>query len=255
MLLDGKTLIVTGGNSGIGEAIALAAAAEGANVVIDYVVHPDETATLIDKIEAAGGRAVGVEADVSKPADLERMVRAAVDSFGRLDVLVNNAGIETRTSILDTSEADYQRVLDVNLKSAFFGTQLAAKQFITQGGGGLILNISSVHEDWPMPGNVAYCVSKGGTRMLTRTAGVELGPHDIRVVNIAPGAVATPINETTMDDPAKLQTLDAAIPVGRIAKPEQIADVVVFLASGKAAYMTATTVFVDGGIMQGSVGL
>ncbi|HEV7187259.1 MAG TPA: glucose 1-dehydrogenase [Blastococcus sp.] len=255
MLLDGKTLIVTGGNSGIGEAIALAAAAEGANVVIDYVVHPDETATLIDKIEAAGGRAVGVEADVSKPADLERMVRAAVDSFGRLDVLVNNAGIETRTSILDTSEADYQRVLDVNLKSAFFGTQLAAKQFIMQGGGGLILNISSVHEDWPMPGNVAYCVSKGGTRMLTRTAGVELGPHDIRVVNIAPGAVATPINETTMDDPAKLQTLDAAIPVGRIAKPEQIADVVVFLASGKAAYMTATTVFVDGGIMQGSVGL
>ena len=255
MLLDGKTMIVTGGNSGIGEAIVLAAASEGANVVIDYVVHPDETSELIDKIESAGGHAVGVRADVSRPADLERMVQCAVENFGRLDVLVNNAGIETRTSILDTSEADYQRVLDVNLKSAFFGTQFAARQFIAQGDGGLILNISSVHEDWPMPGNVAYCVSKGGTRMLTRTAAVELGPHGVRVVNIAPGAVATPINQSTMDDPAKMKTLDAAIPIGRMAQPDEIADVVVFLASGKAGYMTATTVVIDGGIMQGSVGL
>jgi glucose 1-dehydrogenase len=183
------------------------------------------------------------------------MVQTAVQTFGRLDVLVNNAGIETRTSILDTTEEQYQRVLDVNLKSAFFGTQFAAKQFIAQGGGGLVLNISSVHEDWPMPGNVAYCVSKGGTRMLTRTAGVELGAHDIRVVNIAPGAVATPINQSTMADPAKLASLDAAIPLKRMAQPEEIADVVVFLASGKAGYMTATTVFIDGGIMQGSVGL
>jgi glucose 1-dehydrogenase len=255
VLLDGKTLIVTGGNSGIGAAIVLAAAAEGASVVIDYVAHPEETEELIGRIEAAGGHAVGVQADVSKPADLERMVSTAVETYGRLDVLVNNAGIENRTSILDTTEADYQRVLDVNLKSAFFGTQLAAKQFIAQGDGGLVLNISSVHEDWPMPGNVAYCVSKGGTRMLTRTAGVELGAHGIRVVNIAPGAVATPINQSTTEDPEKLRTLEAAIPLGRIAQPEEIADVVVFLASGKAAYMTGTTVFVDGGIMQGSVGL
>jgi glucose 1-dehydrogenase len=255
VLLSGKTLIVTGGNSGIGAAIVLAAAAEGANVVIDYVARPEETEEMVGRIEAAGGHAVGVQADVSKPADLERMVRTAVETYGRLDVLVNNAGIENRTSILDTTEEDYQRVLDVNLKSAFFGTQFAAKQFIAQGDGGLVLTISSVHEDWPMPGNVAYCVSKGGTRMLTRTAGVELGAHGIRVVNIAPGAVATPINQSTMADPAELQTLEAAIPVGRVAQPEEIADVVVFLASGKAAYMTATTVFVDGGIMQGSVGL
>jgi len=255
MLLDGKTLIVTGGNSGIGAAIVVAAAAEGANIVIDYVAHEDATDKMIATIEAAGGKAVGVDADVSKPADLQRMVQTAVDSFGRLDVLVNNAGIETRTSILDTTEADYQRVLDVNLKSAFFGTQFAARQFIAQGTPGLVLNISSVHEDWPMPGNIAYCVSKGGTRMLTRTAGVELGEHGIRVVNIAPGAVETPINTATMADPGKLKTLDAAIPVGRMARPEEIADLVVFLASGKASYMTATTVFVDGGIMQGSVGL
>ena len=155
--------------------------------------------------------------ELERPEAVERpdvdgaqsIVDLALSTFGRLDVMVNNAGIETRTSILETTEADYQKVLDVNLKSAFFGTQLAAKQFIAQGGGGTVLNISSVHEDWPMPGNVAYCVSKGGTRMLTRTAGVELGPHDIRVVNIAPGAVATPINQTTMSDPAKLKTIVA----------------------------------------------
>ncbi|GAA4303810.1 glucose 1-dehydrogenase [Klenkia terrae] len=254
-ILDGKTLIVTGGNSGIGAAIVVAAAAEGADIVIDYVAHEDATEKMISTIEAAGGRAVGVEADVSKPADLRRMVQTAVDTFGRLDVLVNNAGIETRTSILDTTEEDYQKVLDVNLKSAFFGTQVAAKQFIAQGTPGLVLNISSVHEEWPMPGNVAYCVSKGGTRMPTRTAGVELGEHGIRVVNIAPGAVQTPINAGTMADPDKMHALQQAIPVGRMAAPEEIADMVVFLASGKASYMTATTVFIDGGIMQGSVGL
>lgn len=255
MQLTGKSIVVTGGNSGIGEAIVIAAAAEGANVVIDYVTHPEETTELIAKVEAAGGHAVGVQADVSKPADLHTMIATAVDTYGRLDVLINNAGIETRTSLLDTTEAEFDLVLAVNLKSAFFGTQLAAKQFLAQGGGGLVLNISSVHEDWPMPGNIAYCVSKGGTRMLTRTAGVELGPHDVRVVNIAPGAVSTPINTTTMADPAKMKALDAAIPLGRMASAAEIADVAVFLASGKAGYMTATTVVIDGGIMQGSVGL
>ncbi len=248
-------MVVTGGNSGIGEAIVLAAATEGASVVIDYVAHPDETAGLVRRVEAAGGHAIGVQADVSKADDLHSMVTKAVETYGRLDVLINNAGIETRTSLLDTSEADFEKVIAVNLKSAFFGTKFAAQQFISQGDGGLILNISSVHEDWPMPGNIAYCVSKGGTRMLTRTAGVELGEHGIRVVNIAPGAVSTPINTSTENDPAKMKKLNASIPLGRMAKAGEIADVVVFLASGKAAYMTATTVVVDGGIMQGSVGL
>jgi glucose 1-dehydrogenase len=255
MLLAGKTLVVTGGNSGIGAAIVRAAAVEGANVVVDYVAHPEETEAIIGDIVSAGGRAVGVRADVSKPADLHKLVEAAVDTYGRLDALVNNAGIETRSSILDTSEVDYERVMAVNLKSAFFGTQFAAKQFIAQGDGGIVINISSVHEDWPMPGNIAYCVSKGGTRMLTRTAGVELGPHGIRVVNVCPGAVATPINQTTLDDPAKLERLEDAIPLGRLAQPDEIAGVVVFLASGRNEYMTATSVFLDGGIMQGSIGL
>ena len=255
MLLTGKSIVVTGGNSGIGESIVLAAAAEGANVVVDYVTHPEEATALIARVEAAGGHAIGVRADVSKAADLQAMIQAAVDTYGRLDVLINNAGIETRTSLLDTTEADFDKVVAVNMKSAFFGTQAAARQFIVQGGGGLVINMSSVHEDWPMPGNIAYCVSKGGIRMLTRTAGVELGPRGIRVINVAPGAVATPINASTESDPAKMRALDAAIPLGRMAEPAEIADVVVFLASGKAGYMTATTVVIDGGILQGSVGL
>jgi glucose 1-dehydrogenase len=146
-------------------------------------------------------------------------------------------------------------VLEINLKGAFFGTQLAAKQMIAQGNGGRIINISSVHEDWPMPGNNPYCVSKGGMRMLTRTAGVELARHDILVVGVGPGAVETPINTSTMTDPAKMKTLDDAIPIGRMAKPEEIANVVAFVAGDDASYMTATTVFVDGGIMHCSPGL
>ena len=255
MLLRGKTLVVTGGNSGIGAAIVRAAAAEGANVVVDYVVRPEDTDEIVTAIEQLGGHAVGVQADVTKAGELHKMVRTAVDTYGRLDVLINNAGIETRTGILDTTEEDYDRVMAINLKSAFFGTQFAAKQFIAQGEGGIVINISSVHEDWPMPGNVAYCVSKGGMRMLARTAGVELGMHGIRVVNVCPGAVATPINQATTDDPEQLEKLRSTIPLGRLAQPEDIADVVVFLASGGNDYMTATSVFIDGGIMQGSVGL
>src|SRR5262249_51946944 len=147
------------------------------------------------------------------------------------------------------------RVLQINLKSAFFGTQLAARQMIKQGGDGRIINITSVHEDWPMPGNTAYCLSKGGMRMLTRTAGIELAPHKIQVVGVGPGAVATPINLSTMKDPTLMKKLDAAIPLGRMAQPEEIASVVAFLAGDGATYVTATTIFADGGIMHSSPGL
>jgi glucose 1-dehydrogenase len=255
MTLEGKVAIVTGGNSGIGKAVVLGLAAAGANIVIDYVANEQATEDLERQVVALGDRAIGVEADVSKVDDLERLIGAAVDAFGRIDIMVNNAGIETRTSILDTTEEQYDKVLAINLKSAFYGTQLAAKQMIAQGGGGRIINITSVHEDWPMPGNTAYCVSKGGMRMLTRTAGVELGAHGITVVGVGPGAVATPINTSTMNDPEKMATLDAAIPVGRMAQPEEIASVVAFLAGDGASYLTATTVFADGGIMHSSPGL
>ena len=253
--LTGKVAIVTGGNSGIGKAIVLALAEAGANIVIDYVADEEATEELEKKVAALGDKSIGVEADVSKVEDLERLIKSAVDNFGRLDVMVNNAGIETRTSILDTTEAQYEKVMAVNLKSAFFGTQLAAKQMIAQGGGGRIINISSVHEDWPMPGNIPYCLSKGGMRMLTRTAGQTLGPHGVSVVGVGPGAVATPINTSTMEDPEKMATLDAAIPLGRMAQPEEIGHVVAFLAGDGASYVTGTTIFVDGGIMHSSPGL
>ena len=196
----------------------------------------------------------------SLPDYVIEAIREALPAFGKqirgfdhADAILT--GIETRTSILDTTEAQYDRVLSINLKSAFFGTQLAAQQMIKQGGGGRIINITSVHEDWPMPGNTAYCLSKGGMRMLTRTAGVELAPHNILVVGVGPGAVATPINSGTMNDPALLKKLDDAIPLGRMAKPEEIASLVAFLASDAASYITATTIFADGGIMQSSPGL
>jgi glucose 1-dehydrogenase len=252
MNLKGKVAIVTGGNSGIGEGIVLELAKQGASIVIDYIAHPEATDALIKQI---GSQALGVKADVSKVADLQILVDAAVKKFGHLDIMVNNAGVETRTSILDTTEAQYDKVLQINLKSAFFGTQIAAKQMIKQGHGGRIINITSIHEDWPMPGNIAYCLSKGGIRMLTRTAGVELAKYNILVAAVAPGAVATPINLSTMKDPSLMKKLDSAIPLGRMAKPEEIARVVAFLASDNASYITATTIITDGGMMQQSPGL
>lgn len=255
MQLKNRVAIVTGGNTGIGKAIVLGLAREGANVIVDYISHPNATEELEKQVAALGDQAIGVDADVSKVADLEKLVASAVKSFGRLDIMVNNAGMETRTSVLDTTEQQYERVLEVNLKSAFFGTQLAARQMIKQNSGGRIINVTSVHEDWPMPGNTAYCLSKGGMRMLTRTAGVELAPHNILVVGVGPGAVATPINISTMQNPAKMAKLDSAIPLGRMAQPREIASVVAFLAGDGASYVTATTIFTDGGLMQCSPGL
>jgi glucose 1-dehydrogenase len=255
MNLAGKVAIITGGGSGIGKAITMELARQGAKVVIDYLTHPEAVEEMERKIHALGDVSVGVQADVAQVGEVQKLVDAAVKAFGRLDIMVNNAGIETRTSVLDSTEDDYQKVMDVNLKSAFFGTQLAARQMIKQGGGGRIINISSVHEDWPMPGNAPYCLAKGGMRMLTRTAGVELAPHKILVIGVGPGAVATPINLSTMKNPELLKKLNAAIPLGRMAQPEEIAALVAFLASDASGYMTATTVFADGGIMQGSPGL
>ena len=254
-LLQGKVAIVTGGNSGIGKAIVEYLAELGAQVVIDYRSHPEATEELEREIGSYGGSSFGVQADVSKLDDIQRLIDAAVAQYGRVDVMVNNAGVETRTSVLDTTPEQYDKVLDVNLRGVFFATQYAAKQMIAQGGGGRIINISSVHEDWPMPGNTAYCLAKGGVRMLTRTAALELAPHGINIVNVGPGAVATPINDSTMNNPELMAKLNAAIPLGRMARPEEIAKVVGFLASDGASYITATTIFADGGIMQSSPGL
>jgi glucose 1-dehydrogenase len=252
---QGRVAIVTGGDSGIGHAISLELGRQGASVTVNY--HKDEASAkaTVDAITAAGGKAQAVQGDVSSVADIQKLVDAAVSAYGRLDVMVNNAGMETRTSTLDTTEHQFDMVIGVDLKSAFFGVQLAAKQMIKQGGGGRIINISSIHEDWPMPGNSPYCAAKGGVRMVTRTAGVELAPHGITVVGVAPGAVHTPIDEVTLADPVARAKLEGAIPLGRVAEPEEIARLVAFLASEAASYGTATTYVADGGMMQASVGL
>ena len=255
MTLKDKAAIVTGSDSGIGRAIALELARQGASVTINYHKNADAADATLKEIEDAGGKAQVIQADVSSVADIAKLVDGTVAAFGRLDILVNNAGMETRTSTLDTTEHQFDMVIAIDLKSAFFGVQLAARQMIKQGGGGRIINISSIHEDWPMPGNAPYCLAKGGVRMLTRTAGVELAPHGITVVGVAPGAVHTPIDEVTLSDPVAKARLESAIPLGRVAEPEEIARLVAFLASDEASYGTATTYVADGGMMQASVGL
>jgi glucose 1-dehydrogenase len=255
MSLEGKAAIVTGSDSGIGRAIALELARQGAAVTINYHKNEDAANATKKEIEDAGGKAQIIQADVSSVADIQKLVDGTVSAFGRLDILVNNAGMETRTSTLDTTEHQFDLVIAIDLKSAFFGVQAAAKQMIAQGGGGRIINISSIHEDWPMPGNAPYCLAKGGVRMLTRTAGVELAPHGITVVGVAPGAVHTPIDEVTLSDPVQKAKLESAIPLGHVAEPSEIAYLVAFLASDQASYSTATTFVADGGMMQASVGL
>ncbi len=254
-MLENKVAIVTGGDSGIGRAISLELAKEGAAVTINYRRNEQAANEVKQLIEQAGGKALVVQGDVSSIADLQILVNRTVETFGRLDIMVNNAGMETHTSVLDSTEQDFDTVIGVDLKGPFFGTQLAARQMIKQGDGGRIINISSVHEDWPMPGNSPYCCAKGGVRMLTRNAGVELAPHGITVVGVGPGAIATPINKETLADPAKTAALNKAIPVGRVGTSEEVAGLVGWLASAKSAYVTSSTYFIDGGIMQGSVGL
>jgi glucose 1-dehydrogenase len=248
--LTGKVALVTGGGSGIGKAIVQALARDGAAVTIDYSRSAASAGALEAQIIKTGGRAIAVKGDVTQVKDIWRLVDRTVEEFGGLDILVNNAGIESRTSVLETTEQEYDRVLSVNLRGAFFAMQIAAKQMIKQGRGGRIINISSVHEDWPMPGNLPYCCAKGGVRMLTRTAGVALAAHGITVVGVGPGAVATPINAETLADPAKKRQLEKSIPLGRIASADEIANLVAWLASPASAYVTATTIFADGGMMQ-----
>jgi glucose 1-dehydrogenase len=255
MLLANKVAIVTGGDSGIGHAISLGLAGAGAAVTINYHRNQAAAQETLQQISQAGGTAQLVQGDVSQVADIQALIDKTVQAYGRLDVMVNNAGMETRTSLLETTEHQFDLAIGVDLKSAFFGAQLAAKQMLKQQSGGSIINISSVHEDWPMPGNIAYCCAKGGVRMLARTAGVELAPQGIRVINVGPGAVNTPIDAATLADPAQKARLEAAIPMGRVCEPTEIAHLVVFLGSDQASYGTATTYFVDGGLMEASVGL
>jgi glucose 1-dehydrogenase len=252
MRLQGKVAIVTGAATGIGKAIAIRFAREGAAVVIDYVGSPDIPGEAEKSIASFGGRCIAVASDVSKPDQVENLIESAVTAFGNLDIVVNNAGIEKKFAFVDYPLADLQKILDVNLIGPFLVSQAAARQMIRQGKGGRLINISSVHEDLPMPMNAAYCASKGGLRMLARTIAVELAHANITVNNIGPGAVFTPIDADVEAKPEMEKALMGEIPLNRWGKPEEIAGLAVYLASDEAAYITGSTYFIDGGMLRQS---
>jgi glucose 1-dehydrogenase len=255
MILKDKVAIVTGAATGIGQAIAIAFAAQGASVVVDYVGKPTVSAETISKIEGAGGKAIGVEADVSLPADVHRLLRKTVATFGKLDILVNNAGIEKRIAFVNYPLETWEKIVAVNLTGPFLCSQSAARQMIQQGKGGRIINISSIHEDLPMPSNAPYCTTKGGLRMLMRTIAVELAPYAITVNNIGPGAIYTPIDLEVESDKKMNDEILAEIPLHRWGKPEEVAQLAVYLASENASYITGSTHFIDGGMKINAGGL
>jgi glucose 1-dehydrogenase len=250
MKLTGKVAIVTGSATGIGQAIAVAFAKAGASVVVDYVGGASTADDTLGKIIAAGGTSLGIEADVSQPADVARLVAGTVERFGRLDVLVNDAGIEKKLAFLDYPLDEWQKIIAVNLTGPFLCSQAAAKQMIKQGQGGRIVNISSIHEDLPLVLNAPYSASKGGLRMLMRTIAVELAPYKIGVNNIGPGAIRTPIDAAEEGDAAAEAQLMAEIPMRRWGTPDEVAQLAVYLASDAAAYVTGSTFFIDGGMLR-----
>ncbi len=250
MRLREKVAIVTGAATGIGQAIALALANEGASVAIDYVGKGTLGDVTLKSITSANGRAICIEADVSEPAQVQNLIDQTVNTFGQLDILVNNAGIEFKQPFVDFPLDRWQKVMAVNLTGPFLCAQVAARQMIKQGKGGRIINISSVHEDLPMPTNAPYCASKGGLRMLMRTIAVELAPHKITVNNIGPGAIYTPIDKDIEADPNAEKQLMAEIPLGRWGRPEEVAELAVYLASDAAGYITGSTHFIDGGMLR-----
>ena len=250
--LENKVAVVTGAATGIGREIAFHFARAGAAVAVDYVGKPDDARQVVAQIEKDGGKALAVQADVSQSEDVQTLIAETVRQFGRLDILVNNAGIEKEMPFLETPLELWNKVIAVNLTGPWLCTQAAAKQMAQQKGGGRIVNISSVHEDMTMPTNSPYCASKGGLRMLMRTLAVELAPHGITVNNIGPGAIDTPLDKSTKDDPEKYNKLLGEIPLGRMGKPEEVAHLALFLASDMAAYITGSTYFIDGGMLRQS---
>lgn len=251
MRLQNKVAIVTGAATGIGQAIAIRFAREGAAVVVDYIGSPDTPNKTEEIIKSSGGKTIAVSADISKPNQVQQLVDSAVKEYGKLDIVVNNAGIEKKYAFVDYPLEEVQKIISVNLIGPFLVSQAAARQMIKQGGG-RIVNISSVHEDLPMPTNSAYCVSKGGLRMLTRTISVELAKHNITVNNIGPGAVYTPIDADVEAQPEMEKALMSEIPLNRWGKPEEIAGLAVYLASDEASYITGSTYFIDGGMLRQS---
>ena len=261
--IKGKNVLVTGGTSGIGQAIAVYFAKEGANVAINYRSRSEEAEEthaqihaksgqpmhdLMDEMEKSGGQHVLVRADVSVEADVVSMVQEIVDQLGGLDILINNAGIQIPGDSHELTIDSFDRVLAVNLRGAYMCAREAIKQFLAQNKPGVIINVSSVHQEIPKPRFLSYSVSKGGMQNLTRTLALEYAGRGIRVNGIGPGATITPINRAWVDDPVKSAMVYEHIPMQRAAEAEEMAAVTAFLCSDDAAYITGQTLFVDGGL-------
>jgi glucose 1-dehydrogenase len=253
--LEGKNVLVTGGTSGIGQAIAVRFAQYGANVAINYLKSPEEATETEQQVHACaarvkqhGVRDVLVGADVSKEDEVVRMVEETVEKLGSVDVLVNNAGIQISRPSNELSSADFDKVLAVNLRGAFLCAREAIKRFLQQGDGGVVINVSSVHQLIPKPDYLGYSVSKGGMQNLTRTLALEFAGHNIRVNGIGPGATITPINRAWVDDPVKAEMVTSHIPLARAGTADEMGGVACFLASDDGAYITGQTIFVDGGL-------
>ncbi|MEO8111284.1 MAG: SDR family oxidoreductase [Ginsengibacter sp.] len=254
--LKGQSALVTGANSGIGMAVAIAMGNDGANVVVNYVTHPEAAEEVVQTIKDNGGDAVAIKADVSKEDEVVNMFQQMFDKYGTIDILVNNAGLQKDSSFENMSLADWQLVINVNLTGQFLCAREAVKEFLKRGviedrsrAAGKIICMSSVHEVIPWAGHVNYAASKGGIHMMMQSMAQELAPKKIRINSIGPGAIQTPINRPAWETPEALEKLLTLIPYRRIGQPEDIGKVAVWLASDEADYITGTTIFADGGML------
>ena len=246
MDLNGKVAIVTGAGSGIGYAIAERFAAAGAKVCVNYLGYEDDARALAQRLTGS----IAFKADVSHATEVQAMVDATVKQLGSVDVLVNNAGLERSMPFLDIDEPTWDLMLNVDLKGAFLCAQACGRAMRDSGRGGSIVNISSIHEDVPFPGFTPYCAAKGGLRMMMRNAAIELAQYGIRVNNVAPGAIATPINAETLTHPERVAMLKQIVPLMRMGRPDEVAEVALFLASDASSYVTGSTYYVDGGMVR-----
>ncbi|MDQ3722171.1 MAG: glucose 1-dehydrogenase [Actinomycetota bacterium] len=249
--LHDKIALITGSDSGIGRATAIEFAKEGADVVIHYLDDADGAAQVQDAVEANGCRAITVQADISDEAQVTRMFDEAVAAFGRVDILMNNAGVDASgDDVADLSTETFDRAMKINV----YGTLFCCRRYVQlrrsgAATGGKIINVTSVHQEIPNAGGADYDCSKGALRMLTRTLALELAPMQINVNSLGPGMVLTPFNQPAIDDPELLDEQVQSIPLKRAAEPSEIARLAVFLASADSDYVTGSTYFMDGGLM------